>query len=60
MERGGSGREAFPTFRLNRRFHPFKAFLALLGTAGGVCASTYAELYALGKSPTATSASVGC
>ncbi len=34
------------TFRFNRRFYPFNAFLSLLGIAGDVTAPTYAELYA--------------
>ena len=33
------------TFRFNRRFYPFNAFRSLLGIAGGVEATTYADLY---------------
>ncbi len=31
------------TFRFNRRFYPFNAFHSLLGIAGSVQATTYAE-----------------
>ena len=34
------------TFRFNRRFYPFNAFRSLLGIAGDITASTYAQLYA--------------
>jgi transposase-like protein len=46
------------TFRFNRRFYPFNAFRSLLGIAGGVTASTYAELYATKSQPT-TSGKLG-
>lgn len=46
------------TFRFNRRFSPFNAFLSLLGIAGDVTAPTYAELYAT-KSPPTTSSKLG-
>ena len=39
------------TFRFNRRFYPFNAFLSLLGIAGDVTAPTYAELYAAKSRP---------
>ena len=43
------------TFRFNRRFYPFNAFRSLLGIAGDVTASTYAELYAKKSQPTTSS-----
>jgi transposase-like protein len=46
------------TFRFNRRFYPFNAFRSLLGIAGDITASTYAELYAA-KSRHTTSSRFG-
>ncbi|MFC6519780.1 IS1595 family transposase [Undibacterium arcticum] len=46
------------TFRFNRRFYPFNAFRSLLGIAGDVTASTYAELYAAKSRSTISSLNI--